>query len=73
MAFDDNLLLYEIEQVEYLVQELDKHGVHVRPPGGLEARVDAREFLPHVPLTPPSRDSGGDPLLRHLPRAVSGR
>jgi len=62
MAFDDNLPLYEIMQVEYLVRELDKHGVPVvHPPGGLGLHVDAREFLPHVPLIPPSRDSGGYP------------
>jgi len=62
MAFDDNLPFYEIMQVEYLVRELDKHGVPVvHPPGGLGLHVDAREFLPHVPLIPPSRDSGGYP------------
>jgi tryptophanase len=62
MAFDDNLPFYEITQVEYLVRELDKHGVPVvHPPGGLGLHVDAREFLPHVPLIPPSRDSGGYP------------
>ena len=36
MVFDDNLPFYEITQVEYLVRELDKHGVPVvHPPGGL--------------------------------------
>jgi len=44
------------------VRELDKHGVPVvHPLGGLGLHVDAREFLPHVPLIPPSRDSGGYP------------
>ena len=62
MAFDDNMPFYEIRQVEYLVRELDKHGVPVvHPPGGLGLHVDAREFLPHVPLIPPSRTAGGYP------------
>ncbi|UNQ73570.1 tryptophanase [Infirmifilum sp. NZ] len=62
MALDDNLPLYEIKQVEYLVRELDRLGVPVvKPPGGLGLHVDARRFLPHVPLTPPSPGSGGYP------------
>ena len=62
MALDDNLPLYEIKQVEYLVKELEKNDVPVvRPPGGLGLHVDARRFLPHVPLIPPSRSSGGYP------------
>jgi len=62
MALDDNLPLYEIKQVEYLVRELDRLGVPVvKPPGGLGLHVDARRFLPHVPLIPPSPGSGGYP------------
>ncbi len=62
MALDDNLPYYEIKQIEYLVQELDKRGVPVvHPPGGLGLHVNAREFLPHIPLIPPSTGTGGYP------------
>jgi len=62
MALDDNLPYYELRQIEYLVHELDKRGVPVvHPPGGLGLHVDARRFLPHIPLIPPSPEAGGYP------------
>ncbi|MEM3926584.1 MAG: tryptophanase [Desulfurococcaceae archaeon] len=61
MAFDDNLPFYELEQIKYAVRELDRHKIPViKPPGGLGIHIDARRFLPHIPLIP-SDNSGGYP------------
>ncbi|MDR0504455.1 MAG: tryptophanase [Bifidobacteriaceae bacterium] len=38
--------------IEYMVRELERHGVPViTPPGGLGAHLDAMRFLDHVPQT----------------------
>ncbi|MEM4756930.1 MAG: tryptophanase [Desulfurococcaceae archaeon] len=61
MAFDDNLPFYELEQIKYAVRELDRHKIPViKPPGGLGIHIDAKRFLPHIPLIP-SDNSGGYP------------
>ncbi|MEM1628137.1 MAG: tryptophanase [Desulfurococcaceae archaeon] len=61
MAFDDNLPFYELEQIKYAVRELDRHEIPViKPPGGLGIHIDAKRFLPHIPLIP-SDNSGGYP------------
>ncbi|MGB9816595.1 MAG: tryptophanase [Desulfurococcaceae archaeon] len=61
MAFDDDLPFYELEQIKYTVEKLDERGVPViKPPGGLGVHVDARRFLPHVPLIP-NGEKGGYP------------
>jgi len=61
-VLDDNLSFYEIKQVEYLVRELDRQGVSIaKPPGGLGLYVDAKCFLPHVPLLLPFPGSSGYP------------
>ncbi|MEM1638738.1 MAG: tryptophanase [Desulfurococcaceae archaeon] len=59
MAFDDELPFYELEQIEYAVKELDKRNIPVvKPPGGLGVHIDAKRFLPHVPLIPVNNQGG---------------
>jgi len=61
MAFDDDLPYYEIEQIKYVFEKLDKRGIPVvKPPGGLGVHIDAKRFLPHIQLIPRG-DEGGYP------------
>ncbi|MBI5463548.1 MAG: tryptophanase [Ignavibacteriales bacterium] len=47
----DDYLHYRIRSVEYLGEKLTKIGVPiVLPPGGHAIYIDAKEFLPHVPI-----------------------
>ncbi len=48
---DENYLKYRIASIAYLADKLRSGGVAiVEPPGGHAVFVDARKFLPHIPL-----------------------
>jgi len=50
-ALQEDYLRYRIVSTSYLGEHISKHGVPiVQPPGGHAVYLDARAFLPHVPL-----------------------
>ena len=50
-VMEENYLQYRIRSIEYLTQKLVAAGVPVMQPGGGHAvYIDAKEFLPHVPV-----------------------
>jgi tyrosine phenol-lyase len=50
-VLDENYLQYRLRSVEYLGERLTRMGVPiVRPPGGHAIYIDARAFLPHIPV-----------------------
>jgi len=49
-TLDEDMINQGPQFIEYMVTELEAHGVPViTPPGGLGAHIDALRFLPHVP------------------------
>ena len=51
-TLDEDVISQGPQFIEFMVNELIKHGVPVvTPPGGLGCHLDARGFLPHVPQT----------------------
>jgi tryptophanase len=50
-VLDENYLHYRIRSIEYLTNKLIDAGVPVmQPAGGHAVYLDAKEFLPHIPL-----------------------
>jgi tryptophanase len=50
-VMDENYLHYRIRSIEYLTEKLIKAGVPVmQPAGGHAVYLDAKEFLPHIPI-----------------------
>ncbi|HWR16636.1 MAG TPA: tryptophanase [Terriglobales bacterium] len=50
-ALEEDYLRYRITSTGYLGDHISQHGVPiVQPPGGHAVYIDARNFLPHVPL-----------------------
>lgn len=50
-VMDENYLHYRIRSIEYLTEKLVKAGVPVmQPAGGHAVYLDAKEFLPHIPV-----------------------
>ena len=50
-VMDENYLRYRIRSIEYLANKLISLGVPVmQPAGGHAVYIDAREFLPHIPV-----------------------
>lgn len=50
-VMDEHYLQYRIRSIEYLTQKLVEAGVPVmQPAGGHAVYLDAREFLPHIPV-----------------------
>ncbi len=50
-VMDENYLQYRIRSIEYLTNKLIAAGVPVmQPAGGHAVYIDAKEFLPHIPL-----------------------
>lgn len=50
-VMDENYLQYRIRSIEYLTEKLHAAGVPVmRPAGGHAVYLDAKAFLPHIPL-----------------------
>jgi tryptophanase len=50
-VMDENYLQYRIRSIEYLTNKLISSGVPVmQPAGGHAVYIDAREFLPHIPI-----------------------
>jgi tryptophanase len=50
-ALDEDYLRYRIASTAYLGDHISAHGVPiVQPPGGHAIYLDARAFLPHIPL-----------------------
>jgi tryptophanase len=50
-ALEEDYLRYRIASTAYLGNHLSEHGVPiVEPPGGQAIYLDARAFLPHIPL-----------------------
>ncbi|MBV9609975.1 MAG: tryptophanase [Acidobacteria bacterium] len=50
-ALEEDYLKYRISSTAYLGNHISEHGVPiVQPPGGHAIYLDARAFLPHVPL-----------------------
>jgi tryptophanase len=50
-ALQEDYLRYRIVSTSYLGENISKHGVPiVQPPGGHAIYLDARTFLPHIPL-----------------------
>lgn len=51
-VMEENYLQYRIRSIEYLTEKLVAAGVPVmRPGGGHAVYLDAKEFLPHIPVT----------------------
>ena len=50
-VMDENYLQYRIRSIEYLTNKLIAAGVPVvQPAGGHAVYIDAKEFLPHIPI-----------------------
>jgi len=50
-VLDEDYLRYRVEAAAYVRKHLDQKKVSLlRPPGGHAVYLDARRFLPHVPL-----------------------
>ena len=50
-VLDENYLEYRLAVSRYMAEGLNKRGIPtVQPPGGHAVYIDAKEFLPHVPL-----------------------
>jgi tryptophanase len=50
-VLDEHYLQYRLRSVEYLGERLTASGVPiVQPPGGHAIYIDAKQFLPHIPL-----------------------
>jgi len=50
-VMDENYLQYRIRSIEYLTNKLASAGVPVmQPAGGHAVYIDAKEFLPHIPI-----------------------
>ena len=50
-VMDENYLHYRIRTTDYLTEKLIKEGVPVmQPAGGHAVYIDAKEFLPHIPV-----------------------
>ncbi|MGB3226425.1 MAG: tryptophanase [Saprospiraceae bacterium] len=50
-VLDENYLQYRIRSIEYLTNKLINAGVPVmQPAGGHAVYIDAKEFLPHIPI-----------------------
>lgn len=50
-VMDENYLHYRIRSIEYLTNKLASAGVPVmQPAGGHAVYIDAKEFLPHIPV-----------------------
>ncbi len=50
-VMDENYLQYRIRSIEYLTNKLANAGVPVmQPAGGHAVYIDAKEFLPHIPV-----------------------
>jgi tryptophanase len=50
-VMDENYLHYRIRSIEYLTEKLVKAGVPVmQPAGGHAVYLDAKQFLPHIPV-----------------------
>jgi tryptophanase len=50
-VMDENYLHYRIRSIEYLTNKLIAAGVPViQPPGGHAVYIDAKAFLPHIPV-----------------------
>src|SRR5678816_426356 len=50
-VMDEHYLQYRIRSIEYLTEKLIAEGVPVmRPAGGHAVYLDAKEFLPHIPV-----------------------
>ncbi len=50
-VLDENYLTYRIRSVEYLGEKLMNAGVPIlQPPGGHAIYLDAKRFVPHIPL-----------------------
>ena len=51
-VMEESYLQYRIRSIEYLTEKLHQAGVPVmRPGGGHAVYIDAKEFLPHIPVT----------------------
>ncbi len=51
-TMDDDTIAQGPNFIAYLAGELQKYGIPVvTPPGGLGCHIDARKFVPHVPLS----------------------
>jgi tryptophanase len=50
-VMDEHYLQYRIRSIEYITEKLVKAGVPVmKPAGGHAVYIDAKEFLPHIPV-----------------------
>jgi tryptophanase len=51
-ALDENYLAYRIAVSRYMAEGLNKVGIPtLQPPGGHAVYIDAKEFLPHIPVS----------------------
>ena len=63
-SLEEDYLRYRIASTAYLGNHISEHGVPiVQPPGGHAIYLDARAFLPHVPLERVSRRGAGGGAL----------
>ncbi len=50
-VLDESYLQYRIRSIEYLTEKLDAAGIPVmKPAGGHAVYIDAKSFLPHIPV-----------------------
>ncbi len=50
-VLDEDYMQYRIASTQYLGQHLEELGVPIfRPPGGHAIYIDAKQFLPHIPV-----------------------